>query len=398
MIQVVGGVYLERCLEPNWNEVYGSAGRAAAALAAVSDKVVLYTRMHEDLKRQFKAVADSHNFSWQAEPSEQIIGFAYTHCLSTPFITPRFIHREAELEVTGEVVLRFGMMESSAIVHGNRVVYDPQDAESPEPFHQNGSTAEHLAVVVNGYELKCLTGVEDPETGGRQLLAEGAEVVVVKQASRGCVVVLKDRAQSVPSYRTGFVWSIGSGDIFAAAFAHYWGEHDMDPTEAADLASRSTAVFCDTMSRSLLSLEELRLRSLEPLPRPEGRRKVYLAGPFFNLSQRWLIEEARSQLLAQHLKVFSPLHEIGPGPAEIVAKADLQGLENCDRVLALVDGGDVGTIFEVGYAKAHGIPVVAFSQNMPEEDLKMLEGTDCIIVKDFVTAIYETSWLAGTPE
>jgi len=138
VIHVVGGVYLERCLEPTWNEVYGSAGRAAAALASVSDKVQLRTRMHENLKHQFKAVAESHGFDWNAESSEQIIGFAYTHCLSTPFITPREIRQEAALEVEGEVILRFGMMEGSAIIHGKRVVYDPQAAESPKPFHENG--------------------------------------------------------------------------------------------------------------------------------------------------------------------------------------------------------------------------------------------------------------------
>jgi nucleoside 2-deoxyribosyltransferase len=398
MIHVVGGVYLERCLEPNWNEVYGSAGRAAVALASVSDCVILHTRMHEDLKRQFGAVAESHEFKWEAAPSEQIIGFAYTHCLSTPFITPRAIKQEVPLEVAAEVILRFGMMESTAIVHGNRVVYDPQAAESPQPFHRNASTAAHLAVVVNGYELKCLTGTADLRVGARQLLEEGAEVVVVKMASRGCLVIQAAQEQAVPAYRSDFVWSIGSGDVFAAAFAHFWGEMELDPAVAADLASRSTACYCNTMSLPLRPASQLMEESLAPLPQPTGLRKVYLAGPFFNLTQRWLVEEARSQLLAQHLAVFSPLHDIGPGPAEIVAEADLEGLKGCDRVLALVDGGDVGTIFEVGYANALKIPVVAFSQNTPNEDLKMLSGTGCVIVEDFVTAIYRTSWISGSPQ
>lgn len=397
MIHVVGGVYLERCLEPTWNEMYGSAGRAAAALGSVSEKVLLHTRMHKDLERQFDAVAGSFGFDWQAEPSDQIIGFAYTHCLSTPYITPRQIQKELPLEVEGEIILRFGMMESTAIIHGDRVVYDPQAAEGPETFHSNGSTAKHLAVVVNGYELECLTGLKDSQLGANMLLAEGAELVVVKMASRGCLVVQSGQTRVVPAYRTGFVWSIGSGDVFAAAFAHFWAEKGMDPAVAADLASQSTARYCNTMSMPLWTAKRLLEEPLDPLPHPTGRRKVYLAGPFFNLTQRWLVEEARSQLLAQGLEVFSPLHEIGPGPAEIVAEADLRGLHECDRLLALVDGGDVGTIFEVGYAKANEIPVVAFSQNMPEEDLKMLAGTDCIIVKDFVTAIYETSWLPGGP-
>lgn len=30
---VVGGLYRERCISPEWNHLYGSGGRAAAALA-----------------------------------------------------------------------------------------------------------------------------------------------------------------------------------------------------------------------------------------------------------------------------------------------------------------------------------------------------------------------------
>ena len=34
MIAVVGGCYAELCLMPSWNHVYGSAGRAAAAISS----------------------------------------------------------------------------------------------------------------------------------------------------------------------------------------------------------------------------------------------------------------------------------------------------------------------------------------------------------------------------
>src|SRR3546814_14352982 len=118
--------------------------------------------------------------------------------------------------------------------------------------------------------------------------------------------------------------------------------------------------------------------SLLKLPYPEvtlGAGKVYLAAPFFDLAQRWLVEEARSNLLDMGAQVFSPVHEVGPGPASIVAPEDIAGLEAADVVFAVLNGVDPGTIFEVGYAVKRGIPVIALAQNIQNEALKMVAGS-----------------------
>jgi len=57
-----------------------------------------------------------------------------------------------------------------------------------------------------------------------------------------------------------------------------------------------------------------------------------------------------------------------------------------------LNGGDAGTIFEIGYAVAKEKPVVALAQNVRPEDLKMSEGSGCVIADDFVTAIYQSVW------
>jgi nucleoside 2-deoxyribosyltransferase len=108
---------------------------------------------------------------------------------------------------------------------------------------------------------------------------------------------------------------------------------------------------------------------------------------------RALLEEARTHLAAVDLEVFSPLHDVGAGPAESVAPADLAGIANCDRMLALIDGADVGTVFEVGYAISRGIRVVALSETLSIESLKMINGSGCILTKDFASAIFRTAWL-----
>ena len=100
----------------------------------------------------------------------------------------------------------------------------------------------------------------------------------------------------------------------------------------------------------------------------------------------------RDQLLGMGVEVFSPFHDVGAGSAEYVAPRDLKGLDDCDVVLAVLNGSDTGTIFEIGYAIAKGKPVVGLAQNMRAEDLKMPIGSGCVIATDLVTAIYHTIW------
>jgi nucleoside 2-deoxyribosyltransferase len=123
---------------------------------------------------------------------------------------------------------------------------------------------------------------------------------------------------------------------------------------------------------------------------------IYLAGPFFNIAQKWLVEESRAALMGMGLKVFSPLHDVGLGTAREVAPRDIAALKVSRVVLALVDGIDPGTIFEIGYARSLGKPVVVLAESTADEPLKMLVGTECDIVADFVSAVYRAAWTART--
>src|SRR5207244_1793104 len=117
-----------------------------------------------------------------------------------------------------------------------------------------------------------------------------------------------------------------------------------------------------------------------PIPLAAGEYHIYLAGPFFNIAQKWLIEEARLSLKGMGLSVFSPLHDVGLGNGEDVAPKDIEGLKASRCVLALIDGLDTGTVFEIGYARSLAKPVIALAESTPLEALKMIAGTKCEIV------------------
>lgn len=396
---VVGGIYRERCLHPAWNAVYGSAGRAAQTISAlVPGRRRLQGYVSERTRPEVELLAQLAECELVATPAPFDVTFDYSHTLANPTISPPpgFMQVQPSIKVSDEIVLRYGMLEGDAVVTAQTAIYDPQSAFGGTGYKSNGSSARRLAVVLNRLEMQNITGQTDPLLGAQWFWEnDGAEVVVLKMGARGAKVITREGKQNdVPLYRTKSVWKLGSGDVFSATFAALWGANGMDPTQAADIASRSVAWYCE--HRSLPPPAPDTLLEVVNKPLSPGTGRVYLAGPFFDLGQRWVIEEARRALLAAGVEVFSPIHEVGPGTADVVAPADIAGLEGCQIALAVLSGTDPGTLFELGYANKLGLPIVALAENVREEDLKMVAGTGALVTDDFATAIYQTIWGLGT--
>lgn len=393
MTTVAGGLYVERCVEPRWDDAYGSGGRAAAALSAAVPGIRLLTYRAPGMSDAEASLCSAYGMRIEGPHVPQEVAFDYFHSLSVPRITPRpdAIARQDDIEAEDEVVLRFGMLEGGARVSARTAVYDPQSAFDPRPFAENGSRAERVALILNRLEARRFSGEDDPERGVNRLLERGdADVIVLKMGGHGALVATGAETWRVPAYRSDTVFKIGSGDVFSAAFTQFWAVEGRAPAEAADLASRATSRYVDTRALPIGGADELARAGAVPVS--PGRGRIYIAAPFFNLAERWLVEEIRTQLLNMGVPVFSPLHDVGEGPGEIVAPLDLMGLDDCQAVLAVLNGSDAGTIFEIGYAVARGIPVVALAQNMRPEDVKMPAGSGCRIVGDVVSAIYHSVW------
>lgn len=329
------------------------------------------------------------------------IGFEYAHGLSTPSIfgIPKLQH--APIQVHAEKIVRFGMLEGEAIVDAKYAVYDPQNLGVPAPFAQNGSKAEHLALILNLHESRQMSGLKEAsaEDAAKALSQQqDAEVVVIKMGPCGAMVWSNGMAAQIPAYRTNRVWKIGSGDCFVAHFARAWMHEGLTPAVAAQAASKATAYYCSTQgfpTRDLLN--QFSVPEVELSDRYLGGYlpNVYLAGPFFSLTQRWMIEQARTNLREVGLTVFSPFHDVGHGSADDVVEKDIQGIKDADIVFAVGDGMDAGTLYEIGYARAINKPVVMYCENESDEDKKMMSGSGCVICSDYTTAIYATLWEAA---
>lgn len=398
LIEVVGGIYREQCISPRSDEVYGSAGRAALALTALGCPAFLHGYFDEQTRDVFEQHrAWTEKLELRVSPINKAGRFLYRHWLATPTIFEPSTPASA-IEVRADSVLRFGMLEGEAVVQAKRAVYDPQNTKSPKRFFDNGSVADELALVLNEFQARSLVG-EAPllELVERLLKMGEAQVVVIKRGPFGALVAAGSDRWSVPAYLSEQVWKIGSGDHFAAHFAYQWLHRNLPPHEAADLASRATANYAS--NRGILldehSLFEKPRQPISISPRVLAgyRPTVYLAGPFFTLAQRWLVDEVRDQLHSMRLNVFSPIHDVGDdGESSELASKDLAAIDASDALFAIADGFDPGTVFEVGYARAKNKPVVVYAENEKERHFTMLDGSGCYRCSDFVSAIYHTVW------
>lgn len=391
---VVGGTYEEACREPQRYDLVGSGLRAAAALRALAPELQLISAIDEITRTEAELLAGGLGLVVDWTERSEPVGFTYATPLSAPIINGRRARLSKPIMIEAETALAFGMIEGQPQTRSRSLVFDPQQPSDLMPLNLDRVQAEHLAIVANATETRALGRSRIIEDAAARLLHEtAAEVVVTKQAARGALVSTASGSELVGPYPSPSVGPIGSGDVFAAAFAWAWMDGGAAPLEAARAGSRAASHWC-AHQRLDVPAAAFSESPFGELTSRDGR--VYLAGPFFDLGQRWLVNLIYDSLRSLGGAVFSPLHDVGHGTN--IAEADLAGLEECTAVLALLDHSDAGTLFEVGWARRMGIPVVGYAERPDHEGLKMLVGTGVEMHNDLSTAVYRAIWASmGQP-
>ena len=105
-------------------------------------------------------------------------------------------------------------------------------------------------------------------------------------------------------------------------------------------------------------------------------KKIYIAGPLFNVHEKKYLEEIAEVLGGNGYGCFLPHRDqTGIDPEElknndmsqstkdIIFQTDVQALNESDLVVALVTGQDIdsGTASEIGYMYANNKPVIAIT-------------------------------------
>lgn len=384
---VCGGVYEEVCDDPASRRVLGSGLRAAGLLARRPDTVLVAPI---DSVTQPAAQSTAAGIGATAELSPIRIApvqYIYDTPVSRPSVWGDGKLSEPMPPVRGDAVLLFGLHEGPPDVAAPDIVVDPQ--HSLDLAHLATFTSERLVIVANEHELASLTGINDPMRSTAELMrSTGATAVVAKLGALGTLVRSGETQHGfLWPEPTASSWAIGSGDAFSAGFASAW----FDGASAYDAARSGRAMAAWWCSTTTLPAPDLTLLDDDLHDDLPTRPRIYIAAPFFDVAQRWLVRTIRAALHDAGAHTFSPMEDVGIGGPE-VAQADLAGLAACDAVLAVVDDVDAGTLFEVGWATANDVPVVIHSQRAPSEAHTMPKGTGSTVFDDLSSAIYAAVW------
>ncbi|WP_372090121.1 carbohydrate kinase family protein [Tistrella mobilis] len=378
-MHIAGGLYHELCETPKWNGQFGSGGRAAAAVSVLSPGSTLHTYAQSD-DNPGSDILTAMGIRISSTYSDTPIAFAYFHPLSQPHIEPKpaLIPQQLPIRVAGDVVLRFGFLEGSAIVDAELAIYDPQTAHRPEPFGANGSTAKRLALVMNELELCRYAGCADVTTAAANVMSHGKQktVIVVKRGVRG-VTIYEPNVEpiNVPAYYSSRVFKIGTGDVFSAVFASYWGEAGMSAVEAADLASRSVSAYCETM---ILPVRTELLNMRKPVT---GRApsRIVLYGSTSTIGRRYTLEEARFRLKELGIETVSPQLDEIPN-----------SFFNDTSLLIVADGLTPMDIRRFCANRPYGTIIILDEEQ--RHDVAALSNSGATIIPDFASSLYHAAW------
>lgn len=102
-------------------------------------------------------------------------------------------------------------------------------------------------------------------------------------------------------------------------------------------------------------------------------KKIYVAGPLFNTHERMYLDQIAAALEQAGYETFLPHRDAGIlgdlsdiRERERLFRSDMQALDDCQIVAALLTGADQdsGTCGELGYAYAKGKPCFGISDDV----------------------------------
>lgn len=395
MITVIGGTYREINLDEISMEIFGSGFRCAKFLLENKCSVNFHTSgnqetklfLNENQKVYPGLKIDCHKY-------EELITFQYSFALDEPSIFPNLqnISDKNIISVEADDVIAYGMLETDYRINSKRAVYDPQTSIKPKKFSEIGKT-EELVYIVNKSEAYSISSSDKLE-GVKEYFfkREKVKAFIVKNGPYGATLYTdSDETYKIPSYITDNVFKIGSGDVFTSSFGYYWMVKKLSLKQSALKASQSTALYCEKKA-FVDCTEKVDFQYEKFYPQDLSQKQVYLASPFFSLSDLILVDKIRAALLSFGVKVFSPFHDIGLGDDITIAKKDLEGIKLSDIVFTVLDNLDPGTLIESGFSMANQKKTIGYYRTCDENHLLMLKPGKLKTYNNLTTALYQTIW------
>jgi len=252
--------------------------------------------------------------------------------------------------------------------HGTLVAFDPQ-SDYTSLFQISQLLEATDILLLNCQELLLLTGAPSIDRAIRNLLLFPIEIVIVKLGRGGAYLFKEGGAIKIPSFAAESVCTVGTGDVFNGVFLAEL-TRSTPVVEAAKVASCAAACFTEAFDLGAMpkpgqvreALVNRATRFLDPSE--VSNVKLYLAGPFFDRPSLDWVQRITAIIEAQGFTVFSPSRNAGvlnssstDSERSDYFRRDVGQLEGSDGVIALLDGADAGTAWEIGYAFSLGKPI-----------------------------------------
>ena len=181
---------------------------------------------------------------------------------------------------------------------------------------------------------------------------------------------------NIPSITQPIVHSVGVGDVFDACFVSKYRELGIE--KAAYLSSwiaseYAVTTFPDDFKTGVQRVLKTKIEDIVTMGGcilPWEKRPlapIYIAAPDFDYLDRSQIDKLVDSLSYHNFDPRRPIQENGQLSFEstkeekaLAYKKDIELLEKCKLLIVVYINEDPGTLIELGYAKALGIPCLVF--------------------------------------
>ncbi|MBD3305665.1 hypothetical protein GF339_04740 [candidate division KSB3 bacterium] len=158
--------------------------------------------------------------------------------------------------------------------HNLLISYDPNLRlglwESVEQARKEMLDGMRYATIVkiNEEELEFLTGTQDFEEGGKQILDHGPSLLILTLGKQGCYFYSPSAQGSVPGYSIRAVDTTGAGDGFVAGLLSGFLK-DLTPHDTFTVPERDALEECCRFANAVGALTSLKRGAIPSLPTPE---------------------------------------------------------------------------------------------------------------------------------
>mgnify|MGYP000870263491 CR=1 FL=1 len=232
--------------------------------------------------------------------------------------------------------------------------------------------------------------------------------IVVKENRGGsfCFDVSSKKIFEAPAYLVPTKHSVGVGDVFNAIFISKVLNEDVE--NRMRLASLCAAKYAETMSFNKFAKNtKLILDNIDEFEFPEGvrlswsernQKHIYLAAPDFPTVNTKPLDELYECLLYHNFNPHLPIRENGFADSSItdeeeriIYNKDIQLLETCDLLIAVLLYNDPGTLVELGMFKQSGKPTIIYDPFSYCENMFVRHTPDflCKTLEEVISSTYQ---------